>query len=349
MGQQPPAAADDRAMLARAVECAGHGPIVDPNPRVGAVIALEGRVVGEGFHRGAGHPHAEVAALKAAGEMAAGSTAYVSLEPCSHQGRTGPCTTALLDAGVARVVYAASDPNTEAAGGAEVLRAAGVRCDHVPTPEADAVNRRWAYAMTHGRPFVTWKVAATLDGRVAARDGSSRWITGPAARGDVHTLRAEAGAIVVGTGTMRTDDPSLTVRTPSGDSLPKQPLRVVVGREPVPDSAAIRANDHWLQVFSHDPFEALAAIHRREIRHVLLEGGPTVAAAWLRAGAISEVVAYLAPTVLGSGPALVGDLGISTLSDAFGLELVDLTRVGSDVRLVLRLASPSNTALAQGV
>lgn len=330
--------AADRAHLERAAGLAAHGPAADPNPRVGAVIVADAEVVGEGFHRGSGTPHAEAVALAEAGEHARGATVYASLEPCTHHGRTGPCAQALVDAGVQRVVFATADPNPDAAGGADVLRAAGVQVEQVEHPIADDLNRRWAYAVAHQRPFVTWKVGATLDGRVAASDGSSRWITGPEARADVHRLRAECGAIIVGTGTLLTDDPSLTVRDLNGAPVGRQPLRVVVGRRTVPDTAALRTTDEWLQVSSREPADTLAALQERQIRHVLLEGGPTLAASWLRVGLVDEIWTYLAPKLLGSGPSLVADLGVPTLADAQELDLLDVDRLGDDVRLVLRPA-----------
>lgn len=331
--------AADHAHLERAADLAVQGPAADPNPRVGAVIVAEAEVVGEGFHRGSGTPHAEAVALAQAGEHARGATVYASLEPCTHHGRTGPCAQALVEAGVQRVVFATADPNPAAAGGADVLRAAGVQVEQVESPIADDLNRRWAYAVSHHRPFVTWKVGATLDARVAAVDGSSRWITGPQARADVHRLRAECGAIAVGTGTLLTDDPSLTVRDLDSMPVGRQPLRVVVGRRAIPDTAALRATDEWLQVSSHIPGDTLAALHERKIRHVLLEGGPTLAGSWLRAGQVDEIWAYIAPKLLGSGPSLVSDLGVPTLADAQELDLLDVDRLGDDVRLILRPAS----------
>ena len=228
--------ARDTALVRRALELAVLGPLADPNPRVGAVIVdRDGAVVGEGHHRGAGTPHAEVDALARAGERARGGTAYVSLEPCNHTGRTGPCARALLEAGVARVVHAQSDPGALTGGGADTLRAAGVEVvGGVLMDEALALNRAWTFAIVHGRPMVTWKFAATLDGRSAAADGSSAWITGPLARADVHDLRAECDAVLVGTGTVLADDPHLTVRHADGTPRGRQPLRVVMGRRRPP-------------------------------------------------------------------------------------------------------------------
>lgn len=332
---------DDVRAMRLALKAAARGPLGDPNPRVGAVItAVDGTVVGVGHHRGAGTRHAEVAALDEAGERARRGTAYVTLEPCDHVGRTGPCSRALVAAGVARVVYAQPDPNPTAAGGAHTLRAAGVAVEQgLFEADARALNAAWSAAMELGRPFVTWKFAASLDGRSAAADGTSQWITGPAARADVHARRAECGAIVVGTGTALADDPRLTVRDAAGRLVGRQPLRVVVGRRDLPPTARVLDGDApTLQVRTHDPEAALAALHERGIRHVWLEGGPTLAAAFLRADAVDEVLAYVAPVLLGAGPAAVGDLGVGTLAAAYRLRLAQAEAVGDDVRLTLRPA-----------
>lgn len=308
-----------------------------PNPRVGCVLlSTDGSTLAEGHHRGAGTPHAEADALAAAGERARGATAVVTLEPCAHTGRTPPCADALVDAGVARVVFAQADPSTAAAGGSERLHAAGVSVESgLMSDEAVRLNPYWTFAVTRGRPFVTWKFAATLDGRSAASDGSSRWITSVAARRDVHRLRAECDAVVVGTGTVLTDDPQLTVR-PDGAPLPadRQPLRVVVGRSEIPARARVLDESApSVQLRTHDVAETLADLHRRERRHVWLEGGPTLAGAFWRTGLVDEVVAYLAPVLLGSGRHALGDSGVSTIDDALRLRVSDLSVVGEDLRL----------------
>ena len=321
-----------RAALSRA----RLGPAVDANPRVGAVILdADGRVVGRGHHQGAGTPHAEVAALGEAGSAAGGGTAVVTLEPCNHTGRTGPCTAALLAAGVARVVYAQSDPNPQAAGGAATLRAAGVAVEAgLLAEEAAALNQAWSFAVSRGRPRVVWKFAATLDGRAAAADGSSQWITGPEARADVHRLRGEAGAIVAGTGTVLADDARLTVRQPDGGPLARQPLRVVMGRRALPPTARVLDGtaETW-HARTRDPAEVLHGLADRGVRQVWLEGGPTVAAAFLTAGLVDEVVAYLAPALLGAGRPAVADLGLTTLGQALQLRLDEATTIGSDLRV----------------
>ncbi|GAB2771612.1 bifunctional diaminohydroxyphosphoribosylaminopyrimidine deaminase/5-amino-6-(5-phosphoribosylamino)uracil reductase RibD [Terrabacter koreensis] len=324
------------AWMRRALQLAASGPWPDPNPRVGCVlVGPDGDVVGEGHHHGAGSPHAEIEALDAAGAAAQGATAYVTLEPCSHTGRTGPCTEALIEAGVSRVVFAQSDPNPDAAGGAERLHEAGVRVTGgVLAEEAEALNARWARTVQLGRPLVTWKLATTLDGRSAAADGTSQWITGEAARADVHTLRATRDAVLVGTGTLLADDPRLTVRMPDGGLAPRQPLRVVMGLRPVPPDARLRVEPgEVLHLETRDPRGALDSLWRRGVRDVWLEGGPTLAAAFLRAGLVDDVYAYVAPALLGEGRPAVAGLGIDSIGDVRRLDLDEVVVVGGDVRI----------------
>ncbi|WP_432498447.1 bifunctional diaminohydroxyphosphoribosylaminopyrimidine deaminase/5-amino-6-(5-phosphoribosylamino)uracil reductase RibD [Kineococcus gypseus] len=337
--------------MRRALRLAARGPLTGPNPRVGCVLLdAAGRTVAEGFHRGAGTAHAEAAALAqlaARGGHAAGCTAVVTLEPCTHTGRTGPCAQALLAAGVRRVVVAATDPNPAAAGGAALLRAAGVDVEvGVLAAQAEALNERWAAAVGRARPWVTWKFAATLDGRSAAADGSSRWITSAPARADVHRLRAGHDAVLVGTGTALADDPALTVRGPDDAEDGPQPLRVVAGLRELPAGARLRdGRAELLHVRTRDPHAVLAALHAREVRTVLLEGGPALAASFARAGLVDEVVAYLAPALLGAGPAAVADLGVTGITGALRLDLAPgehaLARVGGDVRVTARPRGPS--------
>jgi len=325
----------DIAWMRRAVELAAHGVGgTHPNPVVGCVVLdTDGQPVGEGFHEYAGGPHAEVVALRMAGPRARGGTAYVTLEPCNHTGRTGPCSEALLAAGISRVLYAVPDPDGPASGGAAALEAAGIAVEEgLLRDEAERVNAVWLHAIRTGRPYVTWKFAATLDGRSAAPDGSSRWITGKAARADVHRLRAECDAIAVGTQTVLTDDPALTVR---GATVRRQPLKVVVGNREVPKDAKVRDGD-GIQVPTHDPAEVLRALRLRQVRHLWLEGGPTLAAAFLRAGLVDRVVAYVAPAVLGGGRAAVGDLGAESIGDLRRFQLDEVARFGDDVRLILK-------------
>jgi diaminohydroxyphosphoribosylaminopyrimidine deaminase/5-amino-6-(5-phosphoribosylamino)uracil reductase len=242
---------------------------------------------------------------------------------------------ALLAAGVTRVVLAQSDPNPVAAGGADRLAANGVAVVRgVLADEVASINEAWTFAVEHGRPMVTWKVASTLDGRVAAADGSSRWITGEAARSQVHELRAEVDAVLIGTGTALADNPSLTVRN-SQDVLPvRHPMRVVMGRREIPADAALRDGLAPLRIFpTESPGEVLVALAEDDVLHVLLEGGPTLAAAFLRAGLVDRVIWYLAPKILGSGVPAVGDLGIPGVESARRLEVTGITRVGQDVRV----------------
>lgn len=322
--------AEETAMR-RALELAATpGFALGPNPRVGCVLlSPAGERVGEGFHRGAGTPHAEVAALGAAGDAARGATAVVTLEPCNHTGRTGPCTRALIDAGVGRLVFAQHDPNPQATGGAHTLVEAGVDvASGLLADEARAVNPDWSRAMELQRPIVTWKFATTLDGRSAAADGTSRWVSPLAARLDTHRLRAHSDVMLVGTNTVAVDDPQLTVRDAANAPLPQQPLRVVMGERDL--EADRRVFDETvpggsLHLRTRDPHIALAELWQREKRHVFLEGGPTLAVAFLRAGLIDDVVAYVAPMLLGAGRAAVGDLGITTIADALHLPVTDVT------------------------
>jgi diaminohydroxyphosphoribosylaminopyrimidine deaminase/5-amino-6-(5-phosphoribosylamino)uracil reductase len=315
-----------------------------PNPRVGAVIIdADGLVVAEGFHRGAGTPHAEVDALTKAGGAARGATAVVTLEPCNHTGRTGPCSAALVDAGVHRVVFAQGDDTRQAHGGALHLREAGVDVEAgVLVDEARRVNPAWTFAAENGRPFVTWKFAVTLDGRSAAADGTSMWITGDEARRDVHALRGECDAVLVGTGTVATDNPRLTVRDDVGVPLPpdRQPLRAVMGLRDLPDEACVfDRSAPTVRLRTHDPRAALHGLLVEDRHHVWLEGGPTIAAQFVAAGLVDEVVAYIAPVLLGAGPHAISDLGVSTIASALRLTLADVTRFGDDVRLTLKGAS----------
>lgn len=314
-----------------------------PNPRVGCVLLdPDGGVLATGYHRGAGTPHAETDALARAGSRARGAIAVVTLEPCNHTGRTAPCAQALVEAGVERVVFGQHDENPVASGGAAALRSAGVDVEGgVLASEAAEVNPAWSFAVRHRRPFVTWKYAATLDGRSAAVDGTSQWITSLAARRDVHRLRAECDAIVVGTGTVLADDPQLTVRGEEGEPVAVQPLRVVVGRSEIPsDARVLEPVAETLLLRTHDPAEVLAELFARDRRHVWLEGGPTLAGAFLRHGLVDEVVAYIAPVLLGAGRHALDDAGISTITDALRLDVTDVTRLGPDLRLTGRPLRP---------
>ncbi|MFF3664732.1 bifunctional diaminohydroxyphosphoribosylaminopyrimidine deaminase/5-amino-6-(5-phosphoribosylamino)uracil reductase RibD [Microtetraspora malaysiensis] len=369
-----PTAPDDAAPgdvphMRRAVELAARGlGTTSPNPVVGCVVLdAASAVVGEGFHAYAGGPHAEVVALREAGDRARGGTAYVTLEPCSHTGRTGPCVQALLDAGVARVVVAVADPNPVAAGGVERLRERGVRVDvGVLAEEAERGNTAWLTSVRARRPYVTWKFAATLDGRSAARDGTSKWITSAEARADVHRLRGECDAIVAGIGTVLADDPLLTVRMSEGAGPARAPLRVVVDSAartpraarvlsgPAPTLVAVAADtavpEHLADVvrlprtpYGLDLRVLLEELRRRQIVSVLVEGGPRLAGSFVREGLVDRVVGYLAPALLGAGAAALGPAGVATIADIHRFEIEDVTPIGPDLRVVLRPgASPGS-------
>lgn len=328
----PPNPEDDRRWMAEAVELGQSvRAITSPNPWVGAVLVPAGDdPVTLGATCPPGGPHAEAVALELAGSSARGSTVYTTLEPCSHYGRTPPCADALIDAGVARVVVGVLDPDPQVSGaGVERLRQAGVVVD-VGVGE-DAVKASLAPYLKHrrtGLPWVVCKLALTLDGRTAAPDGSSKWITGPLARADVHQLRAESDAILVGAGTVRTDDPSLTVRDAPGSD----PLRIVLGRS-VPEDSAVQP----AEVYDGDPSALLEGLGGRGVVQLLVEGGATVAGDWHRRGLIDQYVFYLAPALLGGddGRPVFGGTGAPTMADAWRGRIAQIRAVGPDVRIDL--------------
>jgi diaminohydroxyphosphoribosylaminopyrimidine deaminase/5-amino-6-(5-phosphoribosylamino)uracil reductase len=340
--------ADDAELVAlrHAAQIAlGAAGRTSPNPPVGAVILdVGGHRVGEGITQPVGGEHAEVMALRQAGPAARGGTAVVTLEPCNHTGRTGPCTEALIGAGIARVVFAVPDPNPSAAGGADRLRAAGVEvvAEAARAEIARGALGPWLFSVAQSRPFVTWKFASTLDGRSAAADGTARWITNPMSRADVHALRDRVDAIMVGSGTVLADDPQLTVRGVGGTGAEelsaRQPLRVVLDRRHrVPASARILDDSAETVVLDTAvPRFALKALYDRGVRHIMLEGGPTLAGAFLEARLIDEVVGYIAPKLLGAGTASLQDAGISSMAEAVTLELSDVSRLGDDLKIVGR-------------
>ena len=344
-----------------------------PNPRVGCVLVRDGQVVGEGFHRRAGQAHAEVIALAAAGTHARGATAYVTLEPCRHTGRTPPCTAALIAAGVVRVIAAMEDPDPRVAGqGLRELAAAGIATEcGLGGEAANALNAGFVSRVTRSRPLVRVKLAMSLDGRTAMASGQSQWITGPAARRDVQHWRAQSGAILTGIGTVLADDPALNVRpqemTVRARRLAqpvRQPLRVVMDSQfRTPPNArllqrpgevliagitppgvlqgALRERAELLVLEASaghpSPRALLEVLARREVNDVLLEAGPALAGAFVRDGLVDELLIYAAPTLLGSGARPLLDLpGITSMSQQLRLELLDLARVGQDLRLRLR-------------
>ncbi|HEY8051265.1 MAG TPA: bifunctional diaminohydroxyphosphoribosylaminopyrimidine deaminase/5-amino-6-(5-phosphoribosylamino)uracil reductase RibD [Steroidobacteraceae bacterium] len=362
----------DRFAMQRALTLAARGlESTDPNPRVGCVIAQRGRVVGEGWHERAGEAHAEVAALRVAGAQAAGATVYVTLEPCSHHGRTPPCTDALIAARVARVVYSIADPNPLVNGqGAGLLRAAGITVEAgLLADEARELNAGFIQRMQRGRPLVRVKLAMSLDGRTALDNGASRWITGEAAREDVQHWRARSSAVLTGIGTVLADDPRLDVRL--ADEVPgrprRQPLRVVLdARLRTPADARLFASGGEVLILTAldtaddaraaeltergARIESLPAVAGRlalttvierlgelEANEVLVEAGPTLVGALLHASLVDELLVYVAPILLGpTARALVELPQLREITDAPAFSLIDTSQVGEDVRLRLR-------------
>ena len=359
---------DEARHMRRALELAERGwGQASPNPLVGAVVVREDEVVGEGWYVGpGGAPHAEVRALLEAGDRARGATVHCSLEPCDHTGRTPPCTRALIDAGVRRVVVAAGDPNPIVDGrGLRRLRDAGIEVEQGPlSNEAHRLNAAFERHVTTGRPFVVWKTAASLDGKAAARDGSSRWITGEEARADVQRLRAWSDAIVVGAGTVLADDPALSVRD-SRFASASPPIRVAVdatGRLPASgrlfggsaptlvattDLAADTRRAAWeaagaeVEICERDPNggvslpSLMAALGCRDVQGVLIEGGPTLAWSAIRDGVVDRVVCYLAPILVGGANArgVLEGAGFAPIAAALRLDVVSVERIGADLLL----------------
>lgn len=312
---------DTRAMKA-ALDASLHG-VRGANPLVGAVLTSgTGEILHVGWHRGSGTPHAEVDVLETArraGTDLSDTRLYVSLEPCNHHGRTGPCSWAIRRAGIPTVVFAEAD-GTEAAGGGEYLRSHGVEVrSGLLAEEAHALNHRWWEAQRAGRPFVTAKVASSLDGCVGAADGTSQWITGPEARAHGHSLRVRADAILVGTGTALADDPRLTARDAEGAEVDRQPLRAVMGSHHLPPHANLHRPPGHLRLDTHDPEEALRRLVESGARHVLIEGGPQILSAFLAADLVDDLYWYTAPLLLGEGRSATRGLEVSTLSAAYRL------------------------------
>jgi diaminohydroxyphosphoribosylaminopyrimidine deaminase / 5-amino-6-(5-phosphoribosylamino)uracil reductase len=310
-----------------------------PNPIVGAVIVTaDGSVIAEGFHdRHKSADHAEVVALKIAGEKARGATMYVTLEPCNHTGTTAPCTQAIIDAGIKSVVYAVADPNIVAAGGAAALKAAGIEVvAGVGEDEASYSNRAWLTKILQGRPFITWKVAATLDGKVAASDATSKWITNDASRADVQKVRRSVDAIMVGTQTVIADNPYLV---PHDGAATKNPLRIVCGTQELPKSANVFNDAAQTKVIASKDLKVIAAeVLATGVNHIVLESGPTLATAMLQAGMLDELMLYQGASVLGAGKSFVADLGISTIENAMSMQRISTETFGDDVKTVYRIA-----------
>lgn len=326
--------------MRRALDLAVRGPLVGGNPQVGCVLLdADGRIVAEGWHRGAGTPHAEIDALSHVAEIdglsADGLTAVVTLEPCNHTGRTGPCTEALISAGIGKVVFAVPDPGAVSGHGAQRLAEAGIPVVHdVLREEAETLLHPWLEAMRRGRPWVVVKWASTLDGRAAAADGSSQWITGAAARQRVHEQRAQSDAILVGTGTVLADDPSLTARGDAGELMPAQPVPVVVGERSIPADAKVHAHPRGvLETGTRDLARVMGDLHARGIRRVYVEGGPTLASAVIAAGYADEYAIYLAPALLGGPKLAIGDLGIAGMDAILRLHVDAVEQLGDDLYL----------------
>lgn len=348
--------------MRRALDLASRGPSGNINPQVGCVIlSPDLRIIAEGWHRGSGTPHAETDALSHLPvewrDRAHELTAVVTLEPCNHTGRTGPCALALIDAGIGNVVYALGDPGEQSSGGADRLRSAGITVTGgVLALEARRLLAPWLAQQQHtpielrysthpdsaDRPHVIVKWAQTLDGRAAAHDGSSQWITGPTAREHVHAERALADAIAVGSGTLVTDNPSLTARDRDGGLLVEaryQPIPVVFGTRDIPENAAVlshpalteRGLDGPLQLSGTDLARDLAQLGSTGIRSLYVEGGPTLVSSLLREGLADEVHLYLAPKLLGGDGVAIRDLGIQSIAETLQLEIAAVTRLADDV------------------
>jgi diaminohydroxyphosphoribosylaminopyrimidine deaminase/5-amino-6-(5-phosphoribosylamino)uracil reductase len=320
------------AAMARAIDCArlGLGKTY-PNPIVGAVITnATGEFISDGFHQGG--DHAEIIALNSATQIPAGSILYVTLEPCNHHGKTPPCVDAIIKSGIKKVVYAVSDPNPIAAGGAERLRAAGIEVQSgIGEVQARLENCAWHTKMDLGRPRITWKIAATMDGKVAAIDGSSKWITGELARTDVAQMRSHADAIVTSTATVIADDPLMTSK-----GFGKNPVRIVMGKTELKAGAQIMdGSAETIFIKSHNFKDLIAFANERGFNQLLIESGPTFGTALLRANLIDEIVLFQAPTLFGSGTAAVGDLGITNISGRLDFEISEVEMIGSDLKIKL--------------
>ena len=301
-----------------------------PNPNVSAAIyGADGSLISDGFHnRKVSVDHAEVVALKKAGSAARGATMVVSLEPCAHTGTTPPCVQAIIDAGIAKVIYAVADPNPLAAGGAQKLADAGIAVEFRESAELTFVQRAWLHKERTHRPLMIWKVATTLDSKVAASDGTSQWITGPESREDVQLLRAQSDAILIGTNTALVDNPHLI---PCGHEA--RPVRVICGEQEVPVTNKVFDNEaRTISVRSKSVPELMKVLSDEGFNQVLVEAGPTLGSALMASGNIDELIIYQAPKMLGAGKEFVSHLGISTLDDHLELELLSVQPFGSDIK-----------------
>ena len=326
-----------KAPMRRALQLALNGPAFGVNPQVGAVLINDSfEILAEGWHMGSGTDHAEVAALKdlaLKGISPVGLTAVVTLEPCNHTGQTGPCAQALMQAGVAKVVFAVADPGDASSGGAETLRRAGIEVvSNVLAQEASEQGRVWLTANRLGRPFVTLKWAASLDGRSAAEDGTSKWISGPQSRADTHLRRSQVDAILVGTNTILVDNPELTARKPDGSLYEHQPLRVILGETKIKRKYRVFNDDaETVQYETHSIHGALAELWQRGVRHVWVEGGAKVASKFAKLGLVDEILVYQAPMLLGGERTSIRNLGVDTMAEAIALEFKEVRALGNDV------------------
>ena len=308
---------------------AGLG-VSTPNPNVSAAIySADEKLIADGFHnRTNSVDHAEVIALKKAGAAARGAILVVSLEPCAHTGTTPPCVDAIIEAGIAKVIYAVADPNPIAAGGAQKLKDAGIVVEHCESAELEFVQRAWLHKERTGRPLMVWKVATTLDSKVAASDGTSQWITGPESREDVQELRAQSDAILIGTNTALVDNPHLI---PRGHAA--RPVRIVCGEQTVPPTHRIFDGEaRTISVKSKSIPELIKVLSDEGFNQVLVEAGPTLGSALMASGKIDELIMYQAPKMLGAGKEFVSHLGISTLEDHMELELLSVAQFGGDIK-----------------
>ena len=332
----------DQQLMQRAIDlsCFGLGKTF-PNPIVGAVIAdKDGEIIGEGFHQGA--EHAEVLAIKDAGEIPEGARLFVTLEPCNHTGKTPPCTDAIIKSGIKNVIYAVTDPNPIAAGGAVKLREAGIKTEAGLLAEsAQAVNQDWLSKLANNRPRFIWKIASTLDGKVAAADGSSKWITSSDSRADVAKMRSQADAILTSTKTVIADNPTLTSK-----GTGKNPHRIVMGVSAIDPAAKILNDDAPTELIKSQEISALIDfVNQAGFNRVLVESGPILGSALLAAGVIDEVILYLAPTIFGSGTNSIADIGIKNISDRLDLTLISNEVIESDLKLTYQIPAKVNAGV----
>ena len=324
---------DQSALMSRADDLSKLGlGFTAPNPIVGCIIVdSNNNVIAEEFHNGGAH--AESKAINSIKIIPPGATLFTTLEPCNHQGKTEPCSDLIIKSGIKNVIYSITDPNSVAQGGSKKLREAGLNVTSgVLSEKVEFTNRHWLQKIKTGRPYFTWKIAMTLDGKIAALDGSSKWITSVESRDEVSKLRSQADAVLIGTGTALADNPSLNSHNPGS----QQPLRIVVGKSEVPASHKLNdesAPTHFLK--SHETSALIKLLSDLEINQVLVESGPKLATVLLKHGLIDEIVAYIAPTILGSGSSFVGDLDISSLSERMDYQIHSFTQIGNDLCVTL--------------